>query len=126
LADAGDSNEGVLDSQVPLFYPNLQSSPYDWNSTTIPQKFANGRTVHYARGYILGGTSSISKCFALYFYLTVASSGIDGMVYTRGSSDDYDRWARVTNDPGWSWDQIFPYFKKVSTLSLAWGLETED
>jgi choline dehydrogenase-like flavoprotein len=35
------------------------------------------------------------------------------MVYTRGSSDDYDRWARVTGDAEWSWENIFPYILKV-------------
>ncbi|KAF7777700.1 CAZyme family AA3 [Agaricus bisporus var. burnettii] len=95
VIEAGDSNEGVLDSQVPFFGPKLQKSPYDWNSTTTPQNFAKGRSLDYARGYILGGTSSINL-----------------MAYTRGSIDDYNRWARVTGDPGWSWDKIFPYFKK--------------
>ena len=35
------------------------------------------------------------------------------MAYTRGSKDDYDRWARVTDDEGWSWDSLFPYMLKV-------------
>ncbi len=35
------------------------------------------------------------------------------MFYTRGSSDDYDRFAKVTGDPGWSWDSIQPYIRKV-------------
>jgi hypothetical protein len=37
----------------------------------------------------------------------------DLMVNARGSIDDYDRWARATGDPGWSWDKMFPYFIKV-------------
>lgn len=37
---------------------------------------------------------------------------LDYMLVTRGSSDDWDRYAKVTGDDGWSWDQIFPYFKK--------------
>ncbi|XP_006461554.1 hypothetical protein AGABI2DRAFT_205343 [Agaricus bisporus var. bisporus H97] len=96
VIEAGPSDEGVLDSQVPLFALNLQNSPYDWNFTTTPQKFANGRRVPYARGHILGGSSSINL-----------------MVYARGTVDDYDRWARVTGDPGWSWDEMFPYLIKV-------------
>lgn len=35
------------------------------------------------------------------------------MVYTRGSAEDYDRWAAVTGDSGWSWDNLLPYFFKV-------------
>lgn len=40
------------------------------------------------------------------------------MFYTRGSSDDYDRFARVTGDPGWSWDNIQPYIRKVRALKM--------
>jgi choline dehydrogenase len=54
------SNEGVLNVQVPFFDFRLRESPYDWNFTTTPQKFAKGRVVPYARGRILGGSSSIS------------------------------------------------------------------
>ncbi|KAJ7890707.1 pyranose dehydrogenase [Mycena leptocephala] len=36
----------------------------------------------------------------------------DGMAYTRGSEDDYNRFAAVTGDPGWSWDSLLPYFFK--------------
>lgn len=38
---------------------------------------------------------------------------LDGMVYTRGTVEDYDRWARVTGDYGWSWDEMIQYFEKV-------------
>ena len=36
----------------------------------------------------------------------------DYMVATRGASDDWDRYAEITGDSGWSWDAILPYFKK--------------
>ncbi len=36
------------------------------------------------------------------------------MLYTRGSYQDYDRYARVTGDDGWSWDALEPYILKVS------------
>ena len=39
---------------------------------------------------------------------------LDDMAFTRGSKDDYDRWARVTDDKGWSWDSLFPYMLKVN------------
>ena len=31
---------------------------------------------------------------------------MDGMTYTRGSSGDYNRYARVIRDSGWSWDNL--------------------
>lgn len=36
------------------------------------------------------------------------------MAYTRGSRDDYDRWANITGDDGWTWDNLYPYMIKVS------------
>ncbi|KAK7039155.1 hypothetical protein VNI00_010059 [Paramarasmius palmivorus] len=39
------------------------------------------------------------------------------MFYTRGSSDDFDRLARISGDSGWSWKRILPYFLKSETLS---------
>ena len=39
---------------------------------------------------------------------------VDFMAFTRGSMDDYDRWAKVTDDQGWSWNSLFPYMLKVS------------
>ena len=34
------------------------------------------------------------------------------MVWTRGGRDDYDEWEALGN-PGWGWDGLLPYFKKV-------------
>ena len=34
------------------------------------------------------------------------------MAYTRGAAATYDAWAKLGN-PGWDWDGVFPYFKKV-------------
>ncbi|KAG6810624.1 hypothetical protein H0H92_011093, partial [Tricholoma furcatifolium] len=83
VLEAGPSHVGVLDSQVPIFFPLVTpSTPYDWNYSTVPQAGLNGRSVVYNRGHILGGSSSVN-----------------GMVYTRGCSDDYNRYANLTDDP---------------------------
>ena len=37
----------------------------------------------------------------------------DFCVWTRGSADDWDRYANVTEDVGWSWNEMLPYMKKV-------------
>lgn len=109
------SNEGVLNSIVPFFSIGLQKTIYDWNFTTTPQDGLNGRVLDYPRGHILGGTSSISK----YHLLTFGASMLifcrlsDAMFYTRGSSADFDRFANVTGDPGWSWNSLQPYIRKV-------------
>ncbi|TFK24117.1 glucose dehydrogenase short protein [Coprinopsis marcescibilis] len=86
VLEAGPSHENILNSQVPPYVFRLQNTSYDWNYTSTPQAALGGRPVALPRGHPLGGSSSIN-----------------GMFYTRGSSSDYDRWATVTGDPGWSW-----------------------
>ncbi|KAH9477942.1 Pyranose dehydrogenase 1 [Psilocybe cubensis] len=98
LIEAGPTNVGVLNAIVPGLFGPLQRSIYDWNYTTVPGTGINNRTLNYPRGHILGGSSSIN-----------------GMAYTRGSKDDYDRWAKVTGDSGWSWNSLLPYFFKGET-----------
>ncbi|EAU86932.2 aryl-alcohol oxidase [Coprinopsis cinerea okayama7 len=87
------SYEGVLDAQVPGFLPALlQNSTYDYNYTSVAQSQLNDRRLGLPRARLLGGSSSHN-----------------GMLYTRGSSSDYDRWAAVTGDAGWSWKKLLPY-----------------
>lgn len=45
---------------------------------------------------------------------------INGMCWTRGGSADYDAWVTLGN-PGWGWDDLLPYFKKVK-LCIAYFL----
>lgn len=39
------------------------------------------------------------------------------LFHSRGSADDYDRFAAVTEDEGWSWDNLQPYIAMVCTIS---------
>ncbi|KAJ7110478.1 aryl-alcohol oxidase-like protein [Mycena epipterygia] len=106
VLEAGVSNEGVIDSIVPFLLLNLvqPNNIYEWNYTTTPQSGLNGRIINYLRGH---------KMFASSTGLLL--NMVDGMAYTRGSADDYNRYAKVTGDPGWSWDRLLPYFFKAST-----------
>ena len=40
---------------------------------------------------------------------------LDFLVYTRGADEEYDRWAELTGDDGWSWNALMPYYFKVRT-----------
>ena len=42
----------------------------------------------------------------------------DFMFYTRGSSDEFDRLARISGDKGWSWKAMLPYILKASARLL--------
>ncbi|KAI3618147.1 aryl-alcohol oxidase [Moniliophthora roreri] len=72
------------------------SNPYDFNYTTTPQAGLRGRPLPHPRGFILGGSSSIN-----------------GLLYTRGTADDFGRYANVTGNSGWSWEVIQPYIFKA-------------
>ncbi|KAF7368166.1 GMC oxidoreductase [Mycena venus] len=96
VLEAGLSNVEVIDAIVPFFASNLYGTNiYDWNYTTTPQPGLNNRTAGYPRARILGGCSSHN-----------------GMFYTRGTAEDWDRYANLTHDDNWSWDNILPYFLK--------------
>ncbi|KAL1642353.1 hypothetical protein SLS58_005427 [Diplodia intermedia] len=44
------------------------------------------------------------------------SSGINYMMYVRGSERDYDDWAALSGDPGWSFANMRQYITKHQTL----------
>ncbi|KAJ7856714.1 aryl-alcohol oxidase [Mycena olivaceomarginata] len=99
VLEAGVSNIGVLDSVVPSFVGNLLGPTiYKWNYTTTSQSGLNRRVLPYPRG---------SEALTLLFHLVILNSGRDAMFYTRGTIEDFDRYAKITGDAGWSWDRIF-------------------
>ena len=81
---------------IPVGYLHCIGNPRtDWLYQTEPDPGLNGRSLRYPRGKVLGGCSSIN-----------------GMIYMRGQSRDYDHWAAVTGDDGWRWDACLPVFKQ--------------
>ena len=80
---------------IPVGYLYCIGNPRtDWLYTTEPEPGLNGRSLRYPRGRTLGGSSSIN-----------------GMIYMRGQSRDYDAWADATGDGTWRWDGVLPAFK---------------
>jgi choline dehydrogenase len=81
---------------IPVGYLYCIGNPRtDWLYKTEPDPGLNGRSLRYPRGKALGGCSSIN-----------------GMIYMRGQSRDYDQWARLTGDDSWKWDNVLPHFRK--------------
>jgi choline dehydrogenase len=66
----------------------------NWNYYAEPEAEIANRSLHWPRGRVLGGTSSIN-----------------GMLYVRGNPADYDGWAQM-GCRGWSYADVLPYFKK--------------
>src|SRR4051794_9628076 len=94
LLEAGGSDRYVW-IHVPVGYLYTQNNPRtDWCFRTDPQPGLGGRALNYPRGKVLGGCSAIN-----------------GMIYMRGQSADYDHWRQLGN-PGWAWDDVLPYFKR--------------
>ena len=81
---------------IPVGYLYCINNPKtDWCFRTEPDPGLNGRSLIYPRGKTLGGCSSIN-----------------GMIYMRGQSRDYDAWAEQLRDAQWSWASCLPHFKQ--------------
>ena len=70
---------------------------FDWWLESIPQTRLNNRKILYPRVKVLGG-----------------SSLLNGMIYMRGASGDFNRW-RQKGLNGWSYEDVLPYFKKSAS-----------
>jgi choline dehydrogenase len=81
---------------IPVGYLYTIANPRtDWCYKTEPDEHLAGRSIHYARGRVLGGCSSINA-----------------MIYMRGQKEDWDHWAALGNR-GWAWDDVLPVFKSL-------------
>jgi choline dehydrogenase len=94
LLEAGGKDDWIW-IHIPVGYLYCIGNPRtDWCYKTEPDPGLNGRSILYARGRVLGGSSSINA-----------------MLYLRGQQCDYDEWARQSGDSGWSWQNVLPVFK---------------
>ena len=80
---------------MPLAWPLACHGANDWGYVSEPEIHAEGRSVLARRGKILGGSSSVN-----------------GLLYSRGYAQDYDRWASL-GLPGWDFNELLPYFRKM-------------
>ncbi|GES58697.1 alcohol oxidase [Aspergillus terreus] len=104
LSEDPNVNVGVLEAgkdqtknelvRTPALFPQMLTNPeYDWLMYTVPQKGNHNKIHHQTRGKMLGGCSATN-----------------GMMYVRGSKQDFDDWGAFGK--GWSWSSIAPYFRK--------------
>ena len=86
---------------IPIGYAKTMKHPvYNWRFNTEPDAGLNDRQIYMPRGRTLGGSSSIN-----------------GLIYIRGQSKDYDHWRQLGND-GWGWESCLPYFKRLEHNDL--------
>jgi choline dehydrogenase len=95
VLEAGGKDNSIF-MKMPLAWRQIWRGPrFNWNYTTEPERFLDGRRVALPRGKVLGGSSSIN-----------------GMLYVRGHPRDYDLWRQAGCD-GWSYADVLPYFKRA-------------
>ena len=95
LLEAGGQDDWFW-IDIPVGYLYTIANPRtDWCYKTEPDAHLAGRSIHYARGKVLGGCSSINA-----------------MIYMRGQKEDYDHWAALGNED-WSWDAVLPVFQTL-------------
>ncbi|MDF0596293.1 GMC family oxidoreductase [Psychromarinibacter halotolerans] len=70
---------------------------HDWMYFGEPDPGLGGRSLEFARGKTIGGSSSINV-----------------MAYVRGNRADYDRWAGL-GLPDLAYEKVLPYFKRSET-----------
>jgi choline dehydrogenase len=86
LVEAGGTDDWFW-IKVPVGYLYTIANPRtDWCFATAPDAGLAGRSIHYARGRVIGGCSSINA-----------------MIHMRGQASDYAQWARATGDERWLW-----------------------
>ncbi len=82
------------------YYKTMHNPKVDWCFYTEKDKTMANRSIRYPRGKTLGGSSSIN-----------------GLLWIRGQSNDYDNWRQMGNN-GWGWKDVLPYFLKSENNEL--------
>ncbi len=85
-------------SRIPVGFARLIDNPAaNWLYSSEPDEGSGNRRIPVPRGKLLGGSSSIN-----------------GMVFVRGQSQDYDTWAQFGNR-GWSYREVLPIFRDMES-----------
>lgn len=105
LSESGHDKVTVLEAgkrdtnpwiHVPIGYGKTMTNPkVNWMFASEPQEATANRPIGWPRGKVLGGCSSIN-----------------GLLYIRGQSADYDQWRQMGNS-GWGYSDVLPYFRKA-------------
>ena len=98
LIEAGNDVTNHPLTTSPLASFACHYSELDWAYTTTSQPHLANRACYAAAGKALSGGSAVN-------YGT----------WTRGNAADYDLWAKVVDDPQWSYEGFLPYFRKTET-----------
>jgi choline dehydrogenase len=103
LIEAGARDRSLF-THVPAGIIKAIGNPaLDWAHLATPDSSRNGKVDLWPAGRVLGG-----------------SSAINGMLFVRGAPGDFDDWA-ANGAPGWSYEDVLPYFRKLESFEGADG-----
>lgn len=95
VLEAGPKDRNIWIHIPAGYYRNVLNPDITWQFPCGPEPHLDNRVVNWPRGRVLGGSSSIN-----------------GLLYVRGQTQDYDVWRQLGN-AGWSHSDVLPYFKKA-------------
>ena len=108
LVEAGPDRRSIRwMSRIPLAYVGFMAPALAWMGgpkfmswfETDPEPGLQGRVVALPRGHGMGGSTSVN-----------------GQIFIRGQREDFDHWRDDLGCPGWGYDDLLPYFKKLETF----------
>ena len=94
LEYGGKDNSIFIQMPTALAIP-MHMKKFDWGFQTEPEPGLAGRSLHQARGKVIGGSSSIN-----------------GMAFVRGNRGDFDDW-EASGATGWGYADVLPYFRRA-------------
>ena len=94
LLEAGGINDSLLLRLPGLGFAAANNPRFNWGFKADAAPSMENRELTWLQGRVLGGSSSIN-----------------GMIYTRGHSREYDIWRQMGCE-GWAFDDVLPYFKR--------------
>ena len=102
LVEAGRASHPY--SRFPVSFGLLIDNPAaNWRYKSDPEPGTANRKIPVPRGKVLGG-----------------SSAINGLVWVRGQTLDYDTWAQM-GARGWSWQDVAPLFTRIENYENGGG-----
>ena len=94
VLEFGGSDNSIFIKMPTAFSIPMNMKRYDWGFHSEKEPGLKGRSLHQARGKVLGGSSSIN-----------------GLVYVRGCAGDFEEWQEL-GASGWGYQDVLPYFKR--------------
>jgi choline dehydrogenase len=101
LVEAGPEDKSPLIHMPKGFGALIHDPKHAWQFEAQPHAGNGFRTEKWARGKMLGGSSSIN-----------------GMTYVRGQQQDYDGWENDLGLKGWGWEHVGRAFRAIEDHAL--------